>query len=609
MAGDSDGGIRALPFRSISDFEMTTLQNSYRSSILEKFENNGFIKFFKKHRTDVPEFINPSRTKQYYDIDELNDKSQSRNLSLDLCHLNIRRISKNKGKLMALLSVIDKPFDVIALSEIGDNANSFLNENFDSNYKIVQPDLPTNNKYGGTAILVNKNIKDITLRDDLKINKTCNCTKCATESTWIEFSKNNCKFIVCCIYRHVNGNVQHFNTALQASLEKLDRNSVVVIAGDMNINLLNIEHGDTLDYYTTLTANNFLPYILSPTRITDTSATCIDHIFIKLPLKHANSNIISGNILAEITDHLPNFIKIIGSTNTTKSSERPYTRIFSEANIEKFKTNLDTTDWHCLLSNEDVNMASKDFYNHVIKTYNQCFPITRLSRKKNKDKKWMTEGLRKSTKTKNSMYKKQLQKPTPENIRKYKKYRNLLNDLLEKAEILYYKDLISDKSNGIKNFWKSFGSTLNSNKRKNHSNLRKLIIENTEVTEDVDIANAMNNHFCTIGQKINNKIPGTTGHFKDYLNNQIGETFFLNPVSQSEIMAEISKLNENKSAGPDDLKPKLVKACVNQLILPLSILFNKSIEKAMYPSDFKLAKVIALYKKNPLDLRHRTIDQ
>ena len=63
-------------------------------------------------------------------------------------------------------------------------------------------------------------------------------------------------------------------------------------------------------------------------------------------------------------------------------------------------------------------------------------------------------------------------------------------------------------------------------------------------------------------------------------------------------MAEISKLNENKSAGPDDLKPKLVKACVNQLILPLSILFNKSIEKAMYPSDFKLAKVIALYKKN-----------
>ena len=271
MAGDSNflSGVSALPFRNISNYEMDSLQNSYRGSLIEKFENNNFIQYFRTHRTDISENSNPINKKQYYDTEEFNHLFKNRHTDLKVCHLNIRRLSKNRGNFLAFLSTLDHTFDVIALTEIGDNAKHFLNDNFLKGYTYVEPDLPKNNKYGGTTILVNKNIDSITPRDDLKIEMKCNCTKCATENTWIEINKDGRKYIISSIYRHGNSNIKHFVSALQNSLTSLDSKDIVLLAGDLNINLLNIDHEDTLDYYTTLSANNFLPYITSPTRITD----------------------------------------------------------------------------------------------------------------------------------------------------------------------------------------------------------------------------------------------------------------------------------------------------------------------------------------------------
>ena len=94
-------------------------------------------------------------------------------------------------------------------------------------------------------------------------------------------------------------------------------------------------------------------------------------------------------------------------------------------------------------------------------------------------------------------------------------------------------------------------------------------------------------------------MPQVNGHFNNYLRRKIKDTFFLSPITENEIARELTKLNQNKSCGPDELKPKLVKACKTQFLKPLNILFDKSIECGEYPSEFKLAKVIySLYKKN-----------
>ena len=73
----------------------------------------------------------------------------------------------------------------------------------------------------------------------------------------------------------------------------------------------------------TLIREIYLPCITQPTRVTDHSATLIDHINIYRPLKYMKNCIISGNLFEDISDHLPNFI-IIKSTSKIKDiRDRP----------------------------------------------------------------------------------------------------------------------------------------------------------------------------------------------------------------------------------------------------------------------------------------------
>ena len=587
----------ALPFRGISDYEMYSLQSSQRIELIEKFENNGFIEYFRKHRTDVPDSMNSAQKKQYFDIDEFNNVVENTEHNLRLCHLNIRRIARNKGKLLAFLSTLKRDFDVILLTEVGDNAHLFLNDQSLSEYNIASIDLPTVNKYGGTAILVKKSLGNITPRDDLQFRLDCECSSCASENSWIELDTGLQKYLIAAIYRHHNGKISHFTEKLQCSLEKIDPKLTAFICGDTNINILNQNDTHTSDYYTTMCSHNFIPHILTPTRISDHSATCIDHIFLRLPTKQIDCNVISGNIISDITDHLPNFI-MISHSKLTNTPNRPYVRLFGDKNVNRFKEHMDNTDWDQLLQSEDIDISTNAFYNHIFKVYDLCFPLVRLSRQRAKDKIWMTQGLINCTKKKDNLYKRQLSKPTKENIDRYKKYRNILNSLLDQAEKNYYETKISDKKNGIKNFWKSFGPMLNPTKTKSYSYLPKLLIDKFEVTGDQNIADEMNNYFCNVGKNIHSKLSNVSGHFNSYLKNKIKDTFFLSAVTEIDIHRELSKLNENKSSGPDNLKPKLAKLCKDQFVKPLTLLFNKSIKNAAYPSEFKLAKVIALYKKN-----------
>ena len=61
-----------------------------------------------------------------------------------MIHINIWRVAKNKGTLLALLSVTDLEFDIVILSEIGDDGNNYINDNYFSDYNFYT-NLPNNN--------------------------------------------------------------------------------------------------------------------------------------------------------------------------------------------------------------------------------------------------------------------------------------------------------------------------------------------------------------------------------------------------------------------------------------------------------------------------------
>ena len=143
-------------------------------------------------------------------------------------------------------------------------------------------------------------------------------------------------------------------------------------------------------------------------------------------------------MFVDISDHLANFL-VLGPKQTRK--ERKNVRIFNDANKSKFKENLSKIDWTNELKSKTVDEAMSFFYQTITKAYNKSFAIVRLSRKRAKDKPWITSGLKNWYK-KHILYRTFLLDQSGKDHMEYKTYNNKLRTIIREAEISYYKNTV-----------------------------------------------------------------------------------------------------------------------------------------------------------------------
>ena len=113
-----------------------------------------------------------------------------------------------------------------------------------------------------------------------------------------------------------------------------------------------------------------------------------------------------------------------------------------------------------------------------------------------------------------------------------------------------------------------------------------------------EIVKLYNDYFTTIGLDIVNKLPHTVNTFDKFLPpRNFLNSFFLRPIQPSEILKVVSELQVNKSPGYDGIQCGVLKKSIHYLVTPLCSIFNLSIDKGIFPSSLKLAKVVPIYKK------------
>ena len=244
-----------------------------------------------------------------YNSHEFHDSHYINEYFSDKCfsalHCNIRSLSANLDNLQHMLSDLCLPFSILSLTEIKLKVDQSL---FLCNIEIpgysfsFQPSL---SNAGGVGFYI-KEDQLFTNRPDLTLSTD------DFETLWVEMQNGSqCNMICGVIYRHPHGNMQNFLDFLNSTIEKIDReNKFCIILGDFNLDLLKLDsHPDTDNFLNTLGSFNFQPHILQPTRNTDHSQTLIDNIFFN-SLEHLT---LSGNIIYDLTDHLPNFLIIKNS--------------------------------------------------------------------------------------------------------------------------------------------------------------------------------------------------------------------------------------------------------------------------------------------------------
>ena len=243
------------------------------------------------------------------------------------------------------------------------------------------------------------------------------------------------------------------NRLLTKRVVQLERNAVtniskeqksVFLLGDFNVNLLNYnEHNQANEFLDSLASNSFIPLILQPTRITRHSNTLIDNIFSNA----IDPDIISGNLTATISDHLPQFSIIPNMFgNISGNKYKIYEGDWSKFDQENFILDYFSVDWEDMLKSDELNVDNStkmylDKINMLLDTY---APLKRINKYKMKfkSKPSITLGLQKSISVKNKLLKNFINKKDAVLKEKfhtnYKKYRNLLSTLMEKSKQAYY---------------------------------------------------------------------------------------------------------------------------------------------------------------------------
>ena len=85
--------------------------------------------------------------------------------------------------------------------------------------------------------------------------------------------------------------------------------------------------------------------------------------------------------------------------------------------------------------------------------------------------------------------------------------------------------------------------------------------------------------------------------YNDYLTNPVHSRFSFSPVSEKETLNIISKLKNKKNYGIDGISNVLLKSIANEIIKPLTLIINQSLETGIFPDAFKTSKVTPIYKK------------
>ena len=150
-----------------------------------------------------------------------------------------------------------------------------------------------------------------------------------------------------------------------------------------------------------------------------------------------------GNLTSSISDHFPQFSVFDISTHLKQKDRPKFGRSYKNFHHEEFQEELKRIDWNSSFRNKNVNDQVKILLDKVNDILNVMAPIRKLSKReiKLKQNPWITQGLLKSMRDRDKMYKQFTKETDP--VKKhgffttYKQKRNLIITLLRQSKASY----------------------------------------------------------------------------------------------------------------------------------------------------------------------------
>ena len=522
---------------------------------------------------------------------EQTNSLNGKNASLRILHVNIHSIPSKLDDLKSLLEKLKQNeinIDLLLLCE------TFLTENNKNLFNIPGYDLIEEHRIekakGGVAIYVNQCLQ-YNNRDDLKLFKEGQFEAC-----FIEIKCESKNIVVGEIYRVPSTSEKEFLEDYEKLLEKIkSENKDIIIGTDQNLDYLNLHrHINTAKFFDLNLSLDLIPSITKPTRVTHTSATLIDNVYLTNSLcNHIQSNI----LLTDISDHFPCLV-LIGNKPPDKKQPLIFKcRKVDDDVIIKIKAKLEGTQWPNF-DNMNANSGYNFILDKVTNALNEVAPEKTVTIPYSKiiSEPWMSKGLAKSSYEKDKLYKKALGLgKDSQRYQLYINYRNRYNSLKRTAKFKYYSDKITEYKTNSKRLWqilnKLIGKTKHGKLSTDSFKIDGIMQNNPQVISD-----KFCDFYTNISRDLSNKIPNSKKNFSYYLGQQAVNSLYFTPTTEQEVESLIKKLPNKPSSGYDGISNILIKNLCAILKAPLCKVFNQSLLQGTFPDKMKISEIIPLYK-------------
>lgn len=407
--------------------------------------------------------------------------------------LNVRSLVSKYEQIEAILD--DGRIDVLSLNE------SWLNNNISNNliriegYKIYRLDRAMRRKGGGLCVYVHGKYKvnaqvheDLNVSDkDLELLVLVIELKCTTP------------YILMSVYRPPQGNQTQFVEKLGEALERLGRTDggKIIVVGDVNIDVMHKQETKIMKDLKLLQQEYSLRQIITtPTRVTSSGQTLIDHIYTNVSCDMIAD---TGVLENAMSDHNPVYCLI--KKPKLKYEKVSFTcRSMKNYSYDDILNELQQADWTRFWTSMDISEAWYLMYNTYLEVLDKLCPeVTHENVPKKSE--WLTAAIFELMRTRDRLFRKAKVTKSDDDWDEAKGVRNSTNETCKNAKNEYVKSkLIQDEGNP-KKFWGHLKPLLNEGNSKNDKSMIEL-----EGHSHNNVPDVFNEYFAGIGIKLSKQI-------------------------------------------------------------------------------------------------------
>lgn len=461
--------------------------------------------------------------------------------------------------------------DILAISEswlTQSIPDSFL---IIDNYHLYRRDRP--NKPGGGIIIY--------IHQSYAHSITQLVTDTETLQLVINFT-NQHAITVIATYKPPNINSSEYLTQLSAILKSV-KTKEFVLTGDVNLDYRDCSSKPLKAMAEILGLHQI---INEPTRICNTRSSILDLIFTNQPSKYAQS----GVIHTAISDHFLVYT-IRKNIKPPKVHQHHLVLGIPKSKLSQFNAEIGEIDWSSQLALENPEQVLAEFHDRV-ESVRKKHITTRKFQPRQTNLPWMNSEILHLLKQKTLSLKMYRLTKSSENRVDFAKIRNKCTYELRKAKAAYYQELIIQSAANPKTLWQTLKTITGESVVKLSNNLQ-ISHQGALITEEDKIASAFNDYFIKSVNELaasfepplsSTNVPSTSNQFS------------FSEITQSELAKIFNFLNKSNAKDVFGLNMQFYRTHAD-CFMPLFLhLINLCIRHSIFPSGWKTAKIIPIYK-------------